>query len=300
MTTVTREHDLSAGFSAAVDRAAPAVVRVGGGCGVGVSGTVWNADGIVVTSRRALGREDDTEIATHDGKTHSASLIGDDPGTDVAVLRAADTAGLAPLEFRDLGSIKVGDVALALGRPGKAVRASSRIVGVIGPEHRTPAGGRLDRYIETDRGLPRGFSGGPLVDLDGTALGMNTRGLVRGADLVVPGATLSRVVDAILAHGSIRRGHLGVAVFGAALPAGIRAEAEQRSGALVVAVEESSPAEASGLVLGDVIITLAGEPVASPGDLRAALQDRAGQEVAARILRAGALQDLTIAVGTRG
>ena len=125
-------------------------------------------------------------------------MIGRDPGTDVALLRVAG-GGLTPAKLRELDGLAVGNLALAIGRPGRTARASLRAIGVLGPEIRTPHGGRLERYVESDRQIPRGFAGGPLIDADGAVIGMNTRTLLRGADLAIPVATLRRVVDELVA-----------------------------------------------------------------------------------------------------
>src|SRR6476646_10585121 len=100
-------------------------------------------------------------------------------------------------------------------------RASLRAIGVLGPEYKTPWGGKLDRYVESDRQIPRGFAGGPLIDADGAVIGMNTRTLIRGEDLAVPTATLRRVVDELKQHGGVRKGYLGVGAYPATLPAAL-------------------------------------------------------------------------------
>jgi S1-C subfamily serine protease len=245
-----------------------------------------------------LGCEDSVRLTLPDGEERDAQVVGTDPGTDLALLKLADASGLAGLERADIDDLKVGELTLALGRPGQSVRASLRIVGVLGGEVRTPHGGKLDRYIETDRALPRGFSGGPLVDLDGRLVGVDTSGLLRGADVAVPVATVARVVAELLAHGAIRRGFLGVAVQRVRLPDDLAALlGGQKTGALVLRVDPDSPAAKSGLVLGDTIVALDGQPVGGPDQLRELLADRKGGQVAGRIVRSGALQDLALTVG---
>jgi S1-C subfamily serine protease len=274
------------------------VVQVAARRGGGTTGTVWSAD-LVVTSAAGIERDEGISVLLHGGDRRDAELLGHDPGTDVALLRVAG-GGLTPLAFREADGLRVGEAALALGRPGKSIRASLRIVGVVAPELRTPAGGLLAPFVETDRRIPLGFSGGPLVDLAGAAIGMNTRGLLRGADVAVTAPTLRRVVDELQAHGTIRRGWLGVGAYRVRLPRPIAVELGREHGALVVAVEDGSPAAAGGLHLGDVLVELGGRPVTDPEDLRAALADKADTQVTAKLLRAGALADLTLAVGQRG
>jgi S1-C subfamily serine protease len=250
-------------------------------------------------------------------------LDGRDPGTDVAVLRVtgatrtpqesgpgrkeigaavsrrADRSTLTPATFRDLDGLSVGALALAIGRPGKTIRASLRILGVVGPEVRTPSGGRLDRWIESDRQLPRGFAGGPLIDARGEVIGINTRTLVRGADLTVPTATLRRVVDEIVAHGGVRRGYLGVGAYPVALPAALATQLGQDDGALIASIEDGGPAAAAGLLVGDILVSLDGERLGGPIDLRAALLDRGGKTVDVKLVRAGAVTVAAVTLGTK-
>ena len=293
-----RAIDLSSPLTAAVEKAGPAVLRLARHR-YPASATVWDAAaGLVVTTRHAvLGCDDTVKLTLAGGEERDATVVGTDPGTDLALLRT-EAAGLTAIEHAEAASLKVGELTLALGRPGQSVRASLRIVGVLGPEVRTPHGGKLDRYIETDRALPRGFSGGPLVDLDGRLVGIDTSGLLRGADIAVPVDTVARVAAELLAHGAIRRGYLGVAVQRVRLPDDAAAGlGGQTSGALVVRVDADSPAARSGLVLGDTLVTLDGEAVSGPDRLRELLADRRSGTLAARIVRGGALADIQLQVG---
>jgi serine protease DegQ len=288
---------LSLGLGAAVERVAPSLVHVSRRRGRGGSGVVW-ADDLVITS--SFHAPDDTTIgvARPDGSLDSrdAAVVGRDPGTDLAVLRVAG-GGLAPATFRELDDLAVGQFAIALGRPGRTARASLRIVGVLGPALRTPAGGRLDRYLETDRTIPRGFGGGPLIDTTGRVIGMNTRTVVRDADLAIPTATLRRVVDEIVAHGGVRRGYLGVGAY----PVGVAAAqaAGQASGALIASLEDGGPAAAAGLLVGDILVTLGGAPIKGPDELREVLWDRGGQRVEVVLIRAGVSRTIEVTIGTK-
>jgi S1-C subfamily serine protease len=289
---------LEAALTGAVAAASASIVRVDRRRGGG-SGLVWAPDLVVTASFHA---PDKTTIGVARGDggldEREATVIGRDPGTDVAVLRV-DGGGLAPATFRGLDGVAVGQLALALGRPGRSVRASLRIIGVLGPEVRTPGGGRLEHYVETDRQIPRGFAGGPLVALDGRVLGMSTRTLLRGADLAIPHVTLERVVGEILAHGSVRRGYLGVGAYPVALPAAIAQAVGRTTGALVANVEDGGPAAAAGVLVGDIILALAGDPIEGPEDLRLALADRAGETVELDLVRAGQRTTIKASVGVR-
>jgi S1-C subfamily serine protease len=206
---------------------------------------------------------------------------------------------LTPPKLRELDGLAVGNLALAIGRPGRTARASLRAIGVLGPEFRTPHGGRLERYLESDRQIPRGFAGGPLIDADGAVIGMNTRTLMRGTDLAIPVATLRRVTDELLQHGSIRRGYLGVGAYPAQLTANLTAIAGRDAGALVASLEDGGPAAQAGVIVGDILIELDGVAVTGPDSLRTTLLDRAGQTVKLSLLRGGAKLELSATVGSR-
>src|SRR3954471_16746132 len=239
---------LDQALAAAVTAAGPSVVHVARGHGHAGTGIVWADDLVISASFHAPDRTR-IGIATTDGEpdVRDAEVIGRDPGTDVALLRVAG-GGLTPARFRELDTLAVGNLALALGRPGRTVRASLRAIGVLGPAIRTPHGGTLDRYVESDRQIPRGFAGGPLIDADGAVIGMNTRTLLRGEDLAIPTATLRFVVGELAAHGGVRRGYLGVGAFPAQLPAQLaQLVAGRDRGALVANVEDGAPGAAAGI-----------------------------------------------------
>jgi len=290
--------DFSDGFATAVAAAESSVVRVQASGGRGATGSVWSADGLVIASQLALGDAEAVRVTPGGGAARDAEVIGRDPSLDLALLRVSGPS-LRPLSFVAPDDLRVGQWTVALARPGEAIRASARIVGVLGPELRTPLGGKLDRYIESDRGFPRGFNGGPLLDLRGGALGMNTSGVFRGADLTVPTATLERAITELLAHGKVRRGYLGVGVQPVRLPDALRAQTGSERALLVLSVEPDSPAAAGGVLLGDAILEIDGRPVADPRELSAVLQDAFGRALPARIVRAGNVQSLSLTPGER-
>ncbi|HEX4417191.1 MAG TPA: trypsin-like peptidase domain-containing protein, partial [Kofleriaceae bacterium] len=253
---------LDQALAAAVATASPSVVHVARGHGHAGTGIVW-ADDLVVSSSFHTPDRTHVGIPTPGGgdpgdelDRRPAEVIGRDPGTDVALLRVTG-GGLTPAAFRELGGLAVGNLVLALGRPGRTVRASLRAIGVLGPEVRTPHGGTLERYVESDRQIPRGFAGGPLIDAGGAVIGMNTRTLLRGEDLAVPTATLGRVVDELRAHGGVRKGYLGVGAFPAQLSPPLAQLIGRDRGALIASIEDGSPAAAAGLIVGDIIIAVA-------------------------------------------
>lgn len=291
--------EISDGLAELAARAAPWVVRLEGGRRSPASGVIWAADGTVVAASHALERDEEIEVGLEGGEAVVAELVGRDPATDLAVLRVA-CSGLVPATFAEVAP-RVGSLAVGLTRPGRGPRASLGVVARVGPEWRTPSGGRIDRYLETDLALRPGFSGGLVLGARGEALGLAAGGLLRGHALVVPPETLRRVVTAILSHGTVRRGFLGIATVPVRLPAGLEREPGPPVGLLLTAVEPGSPAERAGLLLGDVVLSVEGKPVAHAGELLPFLEEeRIGEGLSVRVWRGGAARELKVVVGARG
>jgi S1-C subfamily serine protease len=291
---------LSDALALTVAKAGSSVVRVEGRRRLPASGIVWSADGVVVTAHHVVQREENISLGLPDGKTVSATLVGRDPTTDLAVLRA-ETTKLAAPTWAELDSLQVGHLVLALGRPGQSVQATLGIVSALsGTSWRTPVGGQLDRYLQTDVVMYPGFSGGPLVSATGQVIGLNTSALLRGVSLTVPAPTVRRIVETLLEHGRVRRGYLGVSTQSVRLPAVVADQVNQETGLLVVSVEPDSPADRGGLILGDTIVTLADNPVRHYDDLLAQLSpDRVGKTIPVRIVRGGQVEQITLTVGER-
>lgn len=289
---------LSNGLAAAVDTASPAVVRVEARPRLAGSGIVWSPAGIIVTAQHTIERDDNIKVGLPDGQTVPATLVGTDPTTDLAVLRA-EASGLTPPTWANIDDLRVGHLVLALGRPGRTIQATLGIVSALGESWRTPVGGKVDRYLQTDVVMYPGFSGGPLVDVAGNALGLNTSAL-RRVSLSIPASTLRRVVEALLAHGRVRRGYIGIGSQPVRLPAALNEQLGQETGLLVVSVEPASPAESAGVLLGDVLVSLNGQPLRRLEELLAYLsEDRIGTAMPLRIVRGGQLQEITMVIGER-
>lgn len=296
MATVLSE--LSDALAAAVENAGRSVVRVKGRRRLGASGTVWRDDGTIVTANHVVKRNNGVRVTLPDGEMHEASVVGRDASTDLAVLRV-DGDSFVTAERSD--DLQVGHLVLALGRPGQTVQATLGIVSALGTESwRTPMGGEVDRYLQTDVVMYPGFSGGPLVDTQGRLLALNSSALVRGVSVAVPAATVSRIVDSLVEHGHVKRGYLGISTQPARLPATMVEELSQETGLLIVAVESDSPADRGGLVLGDAIVTVDGRPVRHHDDLLSLLSgERVGRKTPVRILRGGQLQMISVTIGER-
>jgi S1-C subfamily serine protease len=290
--------DLSARLATLVEGAAPGVVRVEGRRRAASSGVVVAADQ-VVTAHHCLEWDEGIRVGLADGKTASAALVGRDPSTDLALLRV-EGSGLTPSAWGSVDELKAGHLVLALSRPDRGLRAALGIVSTTGGAWRTYAGGRIERYVETDLGLHPGFSGGLVVDTAGQALGIQTAGLVRGAAIVVPGPTVRRVSEALAAHGHVRRGFLGVGTMPVRLGPDQEKAVGQAHALLVTSVQPDSGAGRGGLLLGDALLAFDGHPLHRPGDLLSRLdEDAIGRTVTLRVLRAGAVQDVPVTVGPR-
>ncbi len=286
--------DLSDALADAVSSAADGLVRVEGRDRLPATGIIWDAEGLIVTSHHVLERDENIKVGFQDGESLAAELVGRDPSTDLALLRTSKRGSDVPT-WAEPESLRVGHLALALGRPGASVRATLGIISVLGKAWRTPAGGPVDRYLQTDTVMYPGFSGGPLVDAQGRFVGLNSSALVRGVSITVPVPTLKRVVQDLEKHGSVRRAYLGVGAQPTRLPDALAKELGLETGLLLVSVEPGSAAENGGLFLGDTLVTLGESPVRHMDDLFNGLDgERIGKPLAVRIIRGGQLVDVTV------
>lgn len=296
---VSAVESLSNGLAELVESSSPAIVRVEGRRRLPATGIVWDRAGLIVTAHHVVQRERGLRVGLQDGSTVEARLVGREPAIDLAVLRA-EADGLEPAPWATTDGAAVGHIVLALGRPRSSVQAALGVVSALGDAWRSPMGGGLDRYLQTDVVMYPGFSGGPLVGAGGAVLGMNTSALLRGTSIAVPTETLQRAVPELLEHGRVRRGFLGVAAQPVELPGGVRGELDQEVGLLLVGVESDSPAERAGLSLGDTIVSVDQGPVTGLDDLLRHLGgERIGQELEVRVLRGGELRSMTVTVGQR-
>ena len=294
---------LSESLADSVSSAAPSVVQVHG-AGRPASGLVFAPD-IVITTMRALGREDGLQVRGHDGPTLDAQLAGWDPTTSLALLRVAGLAG-APITPAT-AQPRVGHLALAVGRSwSNALSASAGIVAVIGGPLRTGRRRAIDQVLRTTAPMHDGFAGGALVDTTGALLGVITSTRIRGTTVVIPASIAWKTASSVLEHGGLKRGYLGIAGQPVRLPAnpsrpaGLPTVALAEAGLLVAAVTPESPAAAGGLLVGDIILALDANPIESPEDLFDLLWgNRVGSEVRLDVLRGGVATQVPITVGER-
>jgi len=292
---------LSQELASAAERAGTSVVTVQGRHRAPSSGIHWRK-GVVVTADHALRHEEGISIMAPDGKRIAARLAGRDAGTDLAALAIDQEAGLEVPAFAD-APIKLANIVLALGRTRRGqLVASAGIIGGLGGEWRTWRGGRIDQSVRLDLSLYPGFSGGPLLNLDGKVVGVNTNGLSRGRAVTIPLSTVNRTIDELLEKGHVARPYLGLAMQPVAIPENLRSRLKKATtgGLVVLHVESNGPADKAGILLGDVIVELEGKPATDLDEIQEMLTSRqVNDELSVGVLRAGASADLSITLGER-
>ncbi|TMB85936.1 MAG: PDZ domain-containing protein [Chloroflexi bacterium] len=287
---------LSNQMADAVERIGTALVLVNGRPRQPASGVVYGQD-LVLTADHVLEREDDLTIQTHDKRTLPAQFVGRDLATDLAVLRVANLGLDAATTSEE--TARVGQMVIAVGRTSNdGPMASSGVVSIIGGPLRTGRGVSLERYIRTDATPYPGFSGGPLIDTQGAVIGVLTTGLVNGIALAIPIDIAKNIADTLVKQGYIKRGYLGISSQLVRLPDAQRAGQTQEHGLLIVKVDENSPAEKGGLMLGDILVALDGHAINDSEDLQILLTgDRVGKAIPIDVIRGNTLQTLQVTVG---
>ncbi len=294
-----------------VDRVGRSVVRVDAGRRFPGSGVVWHVEdggALILTADHVIESEDEIELGLPDGGTAGATIVGRDENSDLALLRTQSGALTALVRG---GDAKVGQLALAVARPGDSLATSLGVVGALTPASRGGRRGRqqggesgrqADALIWTDASFYPGFGGGAFVDAEGRLIGLATSTSRTGAGIAIPIATIVRIVHSLLQHGRVKRGFLGIGSQQVELPAALRTRLalSQESGLLVMGVEPGGPADKAGLMIGDVLVTLAGQAVPDHATLLSLLgPDRVAQAVPVRVVRGGELHDVAVTVGER-
>lgn len=281
---------LSSELADVVGKVGSSVVAVDARPRFGSSGVIWRP-GIVVTAEHTVRREEEITVTLPDGKSVAATVAGSDPGSDLTVLRVDGAAG-GPVTVA--GEPAPGNLALSIGRsPDSGVNATMGIVSAVSGSWRTWRGGRLDNYIRLDLTLYPGSSGGLVVNTRGEAIGIATSALSRVAGLAIPASTVNRVVDEILSRGHVARGYLGVGLQPVELP-------DHHKGLIVLSLEADGPASKSGVLIGDVMVSLGGTAVDDTDDIQSVLEKHAvGSTVPAGLVRGGLALNIDIVVGER-
>ena len=289
--------DLSNDIAALVEKASKSVVRVDARRGRAGTGIVWDT-GLVLTANHVVEQEEDIQVVADD-KSTKATLVGRDPGTDLALLKVEGLSAPA-MPRGKVDELRPGQIVLAIGRPG-SLKATFGTISAVSSSWRGWRGSEIEHLIKTNAPLYPGFSGGPLVDVDGRAIGMNSWVFGRGDGRAIAMDVAERVITSLKADGRIRRPYLGIGTQEVALPEPVKAKAKQDSGLLIVAVEPQSPADKAGLMQGDTLVALNGTTTSSLEELYAGLRKaKVGATQTVRVVRAGELKDLQVTVGEAG
>jgi S1-C subfamily serine protease len=261
------------------------------------SGVIHGED-TIVTNARALGREDGLRVRVNDADPIDADLAGWDPATGLAVLRTRAKLTIATPSVAQ-SEPRVGQIVLALGRSwSHALTASAGIVAIVGGPLRTGRRREIPRVIRVTAPMHEGFAGGGVFDADGQLTGIATAAVIRGFGVAIPAAIAWTTVTQVLTTGG-SRGFVGVAVQPVHLPAAQRTEGRER-GLLVVGVTSGGPAEAAGIIVGDLMLDFGGTPVQSAEELLDRLTgDQVGQRVHVRTLHGGVVRDVDVLVASR-
>ena len=293
--------ELSNALAQATERAAANIVAVHAEPRGSASGVVWRT-GIIVTAEHALRRDEEIQATLPDGRVVPATLAGRDPSTDLAVLKCA-AASAALANFGDVASLKPGSLTLVVGRTrASGPVAAFGVVSLVAPERRTWTGAALAPYIRLDIGLQPTAVGGAVIDAQGRTVGIATPRFARFGAIAIPAPAINLVVDTLLKKGHIPQGYLGVGLQPVRLPDALRQSLQrsEKTAAIVLEVEPESPAHKAGIVIGDILIAVAGHPVARLEDVHSQLHGEAiGKPLALKFVRGGATQEVNIVVGER-
>jgi serine protease Do len=265
------------------------------------SGFIIDTAGIVVTNNHVIADADEINVIMNDGTKIKAEIVGIDKKTDLAVLKFKPTKPLTAVKFGDSDKLRLGDWVVAIGNPfslGGTVTA-----GIVSAKNRDISSGPYDSYIQTDAAINRGNSGGPLFNLDGEVIGVNTliispSGGSIGIGFAVPSKTVTGVVDQLQKFGELRRGWLGVSIQNVTDEIAESLNIKPARGALVGKVDPNGPAKTAGIETGDVVVRFDGKDIKEPKDLSRTVADTAvGKNVDVVVIRKGAQETRKVTLG---
>jgi serine protease DegQ len=291
-------------FADILEQAAPWIVAINASQRCSASGLVWQSgtSSTIITVDHAVRRDDEVPVLLSDGRTVTASVVGRDSSTDIAVLQSEQLSAELPAPQLSTISPRVGHLVLGAGRSSDGnLSASLGMISRLGGSWRTWQGGQIDQLIRPAFISSTGLTGGALLDSQGQLIGLNTTG-PRHMTLTIPVATLQRVADQLLQTGRIARGYLGVGMQPVLIPERLvqSSSLAQTTGVMLLSIEPDSPADQAGLLIGDVLIALDAQPITDVTDVRLMLNsERIGQTLAARVIRGGAIVELNLTVGER-
>ena len=302
----------SQSVSTVADTVGPAVVRVdtrqtsgqAGRGGIG-SGVVISPDGLVLTNAHVVNGAKEIRLSDTEGRTTESRLLGIDPDTDLALLRADAARSLAFAPLGDSKTLRRGQNAIAIGNPlGFESTVTAGVISALGRSLRSVSGRMIEDVIQTDAALNPGNSGGPLVSSRGEVIGINTAVIMgaQGICFAVASNTANHVLSEIIMHGRVRRGYIGVAAQTVPVPRrhAIAAGIENRLGAMLTNVQADGPADRAGLMSHDLVVRLDGEPVTGVDDLIRLLdRNRVGKHIKIEVLRLGRLREFEVAPSER-
>lgn len=293
--------ELSSKLSDAVARSAAYIVSIHARRRIPSSGVIWR-DGIILSASHTVRRDGGVRVTLPDGSNTEATVVARDAGTDLVVLRAPDLS-LAPAPRAEPRARSVGSLVLAVGRPGRNVSASFGIVSAVAEGWRSDTGARIEGLLRLDLAVYDGFSGGALVAPSGEVVGINNSAFARGTAAALPDTVVDSVIDELLTRGHMRRPFVGVGVHPVVLgaKAASRYNLPHEVGLIVVSVAENEPADVAGIQLGDVLVGIAGKPLARPSDLLDALSVVSdGESIDILVLRGGAQKTISVTPRDRG
>ena len=287
--------DYSRVVSGVVERVGPSVVRIdvrkqGRSAGSG-SGVIISSDGLALTNSHVVQGSRTVNLTTLEGRELQARVLGDDPDTDLALLRVEADVALPAAKLGDSAKLKRGQIAIAIGNPlGFDATVTAGVISALGRSLQARTGRMIEDVVQTDAALNPGNSGGPLVSSGGEVVGINTAVILgaQGICFAVASNTANFVAGEIARHGRVRRAYIGVGAATTPIPRRIamRLGLEQGSGARILSVDQEGPAAHAGILSGDILVRLDGKPIASVGDLLRALDaEKINRTVAVDLLR---------------
>ena len=293
--------EFSNALAQATERASASVVAVHTETRGSSSGIVWRP-GVIVTSEHALRRDEEIQLTLPIGRVVPATLVGRDPSTDIAVLKCSEADTAVPL-FGDVSALKPGTLTLVVGRTrASGPVAALGVVSLLASDRRTWTGASLTPYIRLDIGLQPTAIGGAVIEASGNLVGLATPRFAHFGAIAVPASTINKISDTLLKQGRIPRGYLGVGLQPVRLPNGLREtlQRNEKTAAIVLEVHSDGPADKAGIVIGDILVSLAGQSITRLEDVQSLLAgDAIGKTLPLKFIRGGAVQDGNIVVAER-